>query len=86
MYFGKNDIDGDVTIEISGEHVSVSDNMTYLGHDISSNIYETGIKNISRDFVVKFNSVLSDFSSIKSSLRYDLMLKYCTSFLWSIVM
>ena len=80
MYFGKNDIDGDVTIEISGEQVSVSDNMTYLGHDISSNIYETGIKNISRDFVVKFNSVLSDFSSIKSSLRYDLMLKYCTSF------
>jgi hypothetical protein len=80
MCFSKNAISQNVTIEVSGEHVNVSDNMTYLGHNISSNIYESGIKNITRDFIIKFNGVLGDFSSIKSCLRYDLMQKYCTSF------
>ena len=35
-------------------------------------------------FEVKFNCVLGDFASVKSILRHELVMKYCTYFfLWS---
>jgi hypothetical protein len=80
MCFSKAYSPKNVFVKVCGESVPLTDKMNYLGHSISSKIYETPIKDISNDFVIKLNGVLGDFSSVKSGLKHDLMMKYCTSF------
>ena len=69
-----------IRVSVGGDYVSLTDKVNYLGHSVSSNIYDSPVDVISRDFVIKFNGVISDFANTRSCLKYELMLKYCTSF------
>ena len=80
MSFSKIHKSKDIIVKVGGEIVSHTDRMTYLGHCLFSNMFESPVKDISNDFVVKFNGVLGDFANVKSSLRHELVMKYCTSF------
>ena len=80
MCFSKVYSPKDVMVKVGGDCVSLTNRMTYLGHSVSSSIYDSPVTDISHDFVIKFNGVIGDFAKISSKLKHDLMLKYCTSF------
>ena len=75
----KMDKGEDVSVKVGQQLVPCVDNIDYLGHFISRNRSESLTDCIKKDFVGKFNSVLADFSNVRSDIRQQLVEKYCYS-------
>ena len=75
-----NSCNQNCNILVANQVVPCVDNINYLGHTINCNRNESLVEDIKRDFIGKFNSVLSDFSCINSHLKQQLVERYCYSF------
>jgi hypothetical protein len=80
MCVPSNGNDVNISVKVGQQLVQCVDNIEYLGHFISRNRTESLTDYIRRDFIGKFNSVLADFSNVKSEIKQQLVEKYCYSF------
>jgi hypothetical protein len=70
----------DVMVSVAGEPVEVTSNIKYLGHVLFNDRSNPHTDYIKKDFVMKVNSFLGEFSSLSSELKQNLFDTYCTSY------
>ena len=79
LYFSKDKDCQPIRIAVNGDSVEQVCNVNYLGHSICIDRNDSLVECIVRDFNVKVNSVIANFSGISSIVKHSLYEKYCTS-------
>ena len=80
MRFSKNPSEDYADIFVNNQKVEKVQKMEYLGHIIYEDRSNSMIGEIVNEFNVKVNTLLGTFSNLTSSIKNDLLDKYCSSF------
>jgi PHP family Zn ribbon phosphoesterase len=80
IYDKRPDKQINLNITVDNEPVDMVPNLKYLGHMLINDRSNPHTDSLCKDFVMKVNSFLGNFSDVSSDIKNELFQSYCTSF------